>query len=267
MVCIAQGTPRPTRISNTLLPMVFDTAMSPKPATKDQVLKNFKNLKLFLYTLRSNKILYFQLFCCCVPSDIHRGHNLIQRGSSDASPHCSIYKQLCTIFSCSCDLEYFVHPNLRHSLPCKRRRQTHLWKYAALDLLNPKKHKSFWIQVCLFTSIYSSCWLRLHVNRSECINEGQKNILRIKWGCLLRDPSIQVCFSANSQSCNVKTLQRERCTLSSHNETSYAVWDTGASSQESDAHNDIRDSQSVADYSHLKGYEECQSSRIAQRLF
>lgn len=44
------------------------------------------------------------------------------------------------------------------------------------------------------------------------------------------------------------------CTLSSNNETGYAVWDTGACCQESDAHDDIRDSQSVANYSHLKAH-------------
>lgn len=41
-------------------------------------------------------------------------------------------------------------------------------------------------------------------------------------------------------------------TLPSHNETGYAVWDAGAGCQESDAHDDIRDSQSVPDYSHLR---------------
>lgn len=35
MVCSAQGTPRPTRMSNTLLPIVLDTAMSPRPAAKN----------------------------------------------------------------------------------------------------------------------------------------------------------------------------------------------------------------------------------------
>lgn len=35
MVCKAQGTPRPTRMSNTLLPMVLETAMSPRPAAED----------------------------------------------------------------------------------------------------------------------------------------------------------------------------------------------------------------------------------------
>lgn len=44
----------------------------------------------------------------------------------------------------------------------------------------------------------------------------------------------------------------ERFTLPGHDETGYAVWDAGASRQESDAHDDIRDSQSVANYSHLR---------------
>lgn len=47
-------------------------------------------------------------------------------------------------------------------------------------------------------------------------------------------------------------VQRERYTLPSHNETGYAVWDAGACCQESDAHDDIRDSQSEPDYSHLR---------------
>lgn len=44
----------------------------------------------------------------------------------------------------------------------------------------------------------------------------------------------------------------DRSTLSSHDQTCYAVWDTGACRQECDPHDDIRDSQSVANYSHLK---------------
>lgn len=48
-------------------------------------------------------------------------------------------------------------------------------------------------------------------------------------------------------------FQRDRCTLPSHNETGYAVRDTGACCQESNAHDDIRDSQSVPNYSHLRG--------------
>lgn len=34
MVCKPHGTPRPTRMSKTLLPIVLDTAMSPRPAEK-----------------------------------------------------------------------------------------------------------------------------------------------------------------------------------------------------------------------------------------
>lgn len=42
-------------------------------------------------------------------------------------------------------------------------------------------------------------------------------------------------------------------TLSSHDETGYAVGNAGACCQESDAHDDVRDSQGVADHSHLRG--------------
>lgn len=48
------------------------------------------------------------------------------------------------------------------------------------------------------------------------------------------------------------TVSGDRSTLSSHDQTRYAVWDAGACRQERDPHDDIRDSQSVADYSHLK---------------
>lgn len=47
-------------------------------------------------------------------------------------------------------------------------------------------------------------------------------------------------------------FQGERHTLPSHDETGYAVWDTGACCQESDAHDDIRDSQSIANNGHLR---------------
>lgn len=36
MVCKPHGTPRPTRMSKTLLPIVLDTAMSPRPAKEKQ---------------------------------------------------------------------------------------------------------------------------------------------------------------------------------------------------------------------------------------
>lgn len=42
--------------------------------------------------------------------------------------------------------------------------------------------------------------------------------------------------------------------MPSHDETSYAVWDAGSCRQESNAHDNIRNSQSVADYGHLKVY-------------
>ncbi len=48
-------------------------------------------------------------------------------------------------------------------------------------------------------------------------------------------------------------FQRDRCTLSSHDEAGYAVRDAGACCQESDAHDNIRNSQSVPNYSHLRG--------------
>lgn len=71
MVCNAQGTPSPTRISNTLLPIVLDTAMSPRPVTQpnsDQKqlykkatisLRNY--ITVFSQAFRSNKALYFRL--------------------------------------------------------------------------------------------------------------------------------------------------------------------------------------------------------------
>lgn len=66
-----------------------------------------------------------------------------------------------------------------------------------------------------------------------------------------------------AKSCSKNTIQtnglrawywlvRERYTLASHNETGNAVWDAGAGGQESDAHDDVRDSQCVANYSHLQ---------------
>lgn len=48
------------------------------------------------------------------------------------------------------------------------------------------------------------------------------------------------------------SISGDRSTLSSHDQTRYAVWDAGACCQERDPHDDIRDSQSVANYSHLK---------------
>lgn len=50
--------------------------------------------------------------------------------------------------------------------------------------------------------------------------------------------------------------QTGRDTLPGHDETGYAVWDAGAGCQESDAHDDIRDSESVANYSDLKKSEQ-----------
>lgn len=46
-----------------------------------------------------------------------------------------------------------------------------------------------------------------------------------------------------------------RRTLASHDQTRYAVGNAGACRQESDAHDDIGDAESVADYSHLKDGE------------
>lgn len=43
-----------------------------------------------------------------------------------------------------------------------------------------------------------------------------------------------------------------RSTLSSHDQTRDAVRNAGASRQERDPHDDVGDSQSVANYSHLK---------------
>lgn len=51
---------------------------------------------------------------------------------------------------------------------------------------------------------------------------------------------------------NNPIVSGDRSTLSSHDQTRYAVWDAGACRQERDPHDDIRDSQSVANYSHLK---------------
>lgn len=61
---------------------------------------------------------------------------------------------------------------------------------------------------------------------------------------------IHLLYSGQSQSKNVSV--GKRYTLPSHNQTGYAVWDAGACCQESDAHDDIRDSKSVANYSHLR---------------
>lgn len=82
-----------------------------------------------------------------------------------------------------------------------------------------------------------------------------------KWGCpggrvvskcVLRKHSIHLALHCVIIKSNLNMLQRERYTLPGHNETGYAVWDAGACRQESDAHDDIRDSQSVANYSHLR---------------
>lgn len=45
--------------------------------------------------------------------------------------------------------------------------------------------------------------------------------------------------------------QTGRGTLPGHDEAGYAVWDAGAGSQESDAHDDVRDSESEANYGDL----------------
>lgn len=130
MVCRAQGTPRPTRMSNTLLPMVLDTAMSPKPATK--------------HTLHSTS-----------------GH--LRQTKLDMSKE--------FLFSCM-----LMSSRVTKQVPT-------IWT-----------------------------WLR-----------------RI-----------------------VLLAPGDRSTLSSHDQTRYAVWDAGACRQEGDPHDDIRDSESVANYSHLK---------------
>lgn len=64
---------------------------------------------------------------------------------------------------------------------------------------------------------------------------------------------------------NLKMLQTGRDTLPGHNQTGYAVWDAGACCQESDAHDDIRDSKSVANYSHLKG--GCTEGRSSSKVW
>lgn len=49
MVCKPHGTPRPTRMSNTLLPIVLDTAISPRPAKEKQISGEKKNRINTLY--------------------------------------------------------------------------------------------------------------------------------------------------------------------------------------------------------------------------
>lgn len=55
---------------------------------------------------------------------------------------------------------------------------------------------------------------------------------------------------------NINHCPSKTNTLSGDDEAGYAVRDTGASCQEGDAHNDLRDSKCVADYGHLDGDTE-----------
>lgn len=83
MVCNAQGKPSPTRMSNTLLPIVLETAMSPSPVLREAfssnsescsrglLYKGLKTIKKFSFCLIKHEGHY--MYITCTLSDCYHG--------------------------------------------------------------------------------------------------------------------------------------------------------------------------------------------------